>query len=1278
MVEVAYPAKLEIMNQPNAIEVAEHWGSFGTNSWLVEEKYEQYLQDPDSVGASWQEFFDDFRRSESPNASVEESAKTNRAIESPKVTTSPAAQVPQVTSSPNADSSKVKTSPATEATPQALPEEATILRGAAARIAANMTESLSVPTATSIRPIPAKLLEVNRELLNRHLARTLGGKVSFTHIIGYAVVKAVGSVPAMNARFVPSADGNGQSGVVRSTDVGLGIAVDVEKSDGSRTLMVPCIKAAQSLSFKAFVRSYEDLIRKVRSNKLSVDDFSGVTITLTNPGTLGTAGSVPRLMPGQGAIVATGSIGYPVEFGAADPKFLASLGISKTITLTSTYDHRIIQGAESGIFLSKIADLLLGSDGFYEEIFRSMGAQFCPFHWSQDLNPATGPQVELLKQIHVGTLINMYRVRGHLIANLDPLADDPPKLHSELDPGTYGLTLWDLDREFLVDNLAGRTQITLGAALGILRDAYCQSAGVEYMHIQEPDQKRWIQAHVEGIPTSITVSEQLGILEKLNAAEAFEKFLHSRYIGQKRFGLEGGESAIALLAGLLDEAGQEGIDECLFGMAHRGRLNVMVNIVGKSYTEMFDEFEGNLDPETVQGSGDVKYHKGCEGIYKTSHNKDVRVYLAANPSHLEAVDPVSEGMVRAHQDLLSASGVSNSRDKILPVVIHGDAAFAGQGVVAETLNLSNLPGYSTGGTIHLVINNQVGFTTDPTEARSSVYPTDVAKMVQAPIFHVNGDDPEACVRVGKLAFAFRQAFHKDVVIDMWCYRRYGHNEGDEPSYTQPQMYEKIDQHRSVRKIYTETLIRRGDITMEEAEKSLDDFQSKLQFALEETRSSAPAKLVELPKPKPPEPLALYKTSYERAHLDVIAESLTRFPDGFSVHPKLASQFASRQKLYSDGIVDWSLGEAFAYGSLLADSINVRLSGQDTRRGTFSHRHSVLIDYHNGQSFCPLGSIGINGAAREMGIEPDRLGRFYVFDSLLSEYAALGFEYGYSIGDPASLVIWEAQFGDFSNGAQTIIDEFIVSAGEKWDLRSGLVMLLPHGYEGQGPDHSSARLERFLQLCAEDNLHLVNPTTASQFFHLIRGHALGLGSSSVRPLIVMSPKSLLRAQQSRSKVSEFTSGSFSTVLDDTRFDENNTTETYSKSGVRRVVLCSGKIAFDALSHLERSDQTQAEVGDLGRLSANQVSVVRIEQLYPWPEDELEAILSTYSDIDQIVWLQDEPENMGAWMFVEPKLRECLGPDFRVDHVARRPSGSPATGSSQIHQLELQDLLRRTLD
>ncbi|MCA1692426.1 MAG: multifunctional oxoglutarate decarboxylase/oxoglutarate dehydrogenase thiamine pyrophosphate-binding subunit/dihydrolipoyllysine-residue succinyltransferase subunit [Actinobacteria bacterium] len=1044
---------------------------------------------------------------------------------------------------------------------------------------------------------------------------------------------------AMNAAF--SRDGN-QARVVRHPHIGLGLAVDVPKADGSRTLLVPCIREADTLDFRAFHAAYEEVIRRVRTAKVTPDDFTGVTMTLTNPGTLGTVQSVPRLMPGQGVIVGVGVLEYPAEFQGADPRVLADLGVSKVITLTSTYDHRIIQGAESGLYLKRIHELLLGTDDFYGDVFRSVNVPYEPVRWRPDVNPNSDRnEVARAKQVHVQTLINMYRVRGHLIADLDPLGLKEPRTHPELDPITYGLTIWDLEREFFTDGLAGKDWMRLGDILGVLRDAYCRRVGVEYMHIQEPDQKRWVQEQVEGVRTTLEPAEQAHVLDRLNAAEAFERFLHTKYVGHKRFGLEGAESAICLIDELLDCAARSGIHEAVLGMAHRGRLNVLVNIVGKSLRQIFREFEGDLDPATTQGSGDVKYHVGAAGKFVGRSGISLPVALASNPSHLEAVDPVVEGMVRAKQDLIDDPEAFS----VLPLVIHGDAAFAGQGVVAETLNLSALRGYRVGGTVHLVINNQLGFTTAPAEARSSVYPTDVAKMVQAPIFHVNGDDPEACLRVARLAFGFREAFHKDVVIDMVCYRLHGHNEGDDPSYTQPLMYKRIEAHRSVRKLYTETLVRRGDLTMDEAERALDDFLGKMQQSFEETRQSSPPQPVVVRKPAgeggtdAPDPGAhvAVPTGVEQAVLDRVVDSLHETPAGFSVHPKLARQLAGRLHAYSGGEVDWSLAESLAFGSLLLEGTDVRLSGQDTRRGTFSQRHSVLVDYETGAEWVPLAQL-----------DPAQ-GKFWVYDSMLSEYAAVGFEYGYSVVHREALVAWEAQFGDFVNGAQVVIDQFLTAAEDKWGQSSGLVLLLPHGYEGQGPEHSSARVERFLTLCAEDNIQVVNPTTAGQYFHVLRRQVRRAGR---KPLVVLTPKSLLRARHARSPVDDLTSGAFSEVLPDAGFRGD-------PADVRRVVLTSGKVAYDAM--VARDERGLP------------VPVVRVEQLYPWPEAAVLSALAGYPSATEVVWLQEEPENMGPWPFVHLRLHRILRDRLNLRHVSRSPSASPATGSQTVHAEEQAALL-----
>jgi 2-oxoglutarate dehydrogenase E1 component len=863
------------------------------------------------------------------------------------------------------------------------------------------------------------------------------------------------------------------------------------------------------------------------------------------------------------------------------------------------------------------------------------------------VNPAVGEgdDERILKQIHVQELINMYRVRGHLNANLDPLHSDPPMLHTELDIATYGLTIWDLQRNFVVSGLAGRREATLEEILAILRDAYCRTIGIEYGHIMDPAQKRWIQERVEGVNLTMSLEEQRRILEGLSEAEVFERFLHSRYVGQKRFGLEGGESTIVALRTILDVAADQGTREAVIGMAHRGRLNVLANIVGKSYSDIFSEFEGNLDPESVQGSGDVKYHKGARGVFKNPRGATIEVSMASNPSHLEAVSPVVEGIVRAKQDLVlhptdgTQSSIVTEHFPYLAILIHGDAAFSGQGVVAETLNLSQLSGYYIGGAVHIVINNQVGFTTAPESARSSVYPTDVAKMIQAPIFHVNGDDPEACARAARLAYDYRETFHRDVVLDIVCYRRHGHNEGDDPSYTQPQMYKIIDQMRSVRKIYTETLVRRGDISMEEAEAALADFDTRLQNVLDEVRTVPVPQLSGVPVVDVPADVASPETGVERASLLEIASATMTAPEGFTVHPKLERQFVARAALLESGEVDWALGEAMAIGSLVQEGTNVRLMGQDSRRGTFSQRHAALIDYEDGVEYIPL--CHLEGAT----------GFFTVRDSFLSEFAALGFEYGYSVEATSTLVAWEAQFGDFVNGAEVIIDNFLVAAEDKWGQNSSLVMLLPHGYEGQGPEHSSGRIERFLSLCARNNMRVTQPTTAAQYFHLLRSQ---VRRDHVTPLIIFTPKSLLRAAQTRSPLSSFETGSFQRVLDDHVADP---------SQVTRVVLATGKIAHEAMARRD-------EVG------AGGVAVVRLEQIYPWPHEDLAAVLGRYPQLEELVWLQEEPKNMGAWPFVHHELHRHLR-EMKVRHVARAESASPATGSSLVHTAEQIDLLSRAI-
>jgi multifunctional 2-oxoglutarate metabolism enzyme len=1174
---------------------------FGPNSWLIDEMFEQYQADPSSVSESWQEFFEDYRSGPAGDVTA-----VTPPHPKPAAPTAPATPEPK---EPAADE----------------PAAAKPMRGPDAAVVKHMEASLAVPTATSVRTVPAKLLEVNRNILNRQLARARGAKVSFTHLIGFAVAKALGSMPGMRITYLLE---GGKPHLIRHEQVNLGLAIDVKRPDGTRTLLVPNLKNADTLDFASFFATYEDLIKRTTTNRLVPDDFAQTTATLTNPGTIGTIMSVPRLMAGQAVIVGVGAIGYPAEYHGADPRTLAQIGIGKVINLTSTYDHRVIQGAESGDFLRRVHDLLTGADNFYEDIFRAMGVPYVPVQWRRDSNPAMDSMEAEEKQARVLQLINLYRVRGHLIAPLDPLQSEPPSMHPELDPANYGFTIWDLDREFITGGLAGRRRATLGDILAMLRDAYCRTATVEYMHIQEPDQKQWIQDRMEGVAGELSAQDRRQIVRKLNEGEAFERFLHQKYVGHKRFSLEGAESLIPMLDGLLDDAADGGLVECVIGMSHRGRLNVLANTLHKSYAQIFREFEGDIDPDKPQGGGDVKYHLGATGTHTARSGIELALTLASNPSHLEAVDPVVEGMVRAKQDAFDRGAAY----PVLPLLIHGDAAFAGQGVVAETLNLSQLQGYRTGGTVHIIVNNQLGFTTSWSAARSSTYASDVAKMVQAPIFHVNGDDPEACVRVARLALAFRQAFHKDVVVDMVCYRRWGHNEGDDPSMTQPLMYSRIEGRRSVRKLYTEALVNRGDMSLEEAEAVLDEFHDELKRAFDETRQPSVAPSIEWKRPESLAGAPTIDTGVDLERLQMIADALTSAPDGFNVHKRLVKTLDQRRESLRNDSVDWATGELLAFGSLLLDGKSVRLSGEDSRRGTFSQRHSVLVDSFDGSEHSPLQHL--EGAS----------GKFFAYDSLLSEFAVVGFEYGYSVSAPDALVCWEAQFGDFANGAQVILDQFVAAAEDKWGQTSRLVLLLPHGYEGQGPEHSSARLERFLDSAAEDNYQVVVPTTPAQYFHALRRQ---MHRTVAKPMIVATPKSLLRHPAARSAAADFVSGSFREVLADPS----------ARSDATRVILCQGKVYYDLAAR-----RTDAKIEG--------AALVRVEQLYPFPLDAVREIIASYPDADEFYWVQEEPDNMGAARSIH---RQATRAGIALRVVSREESPSPATGSARIHAREQEALL-----
>jgi 2-oxoglutarate decarboxylase len=1233
-------------------------GEFGANEWLVDEMYELYQQDKNLVDKTWWPVLENYHRTDgmaaadAPQEGGEAQipdviGESPAAIPTPAPVSSPATPVARTTSVQAKPQPIPADAPATapiatvpaDAEPQPEPENTVVaLKGPAKSLASNMDASLTVPTATSVRTIPAKLMIDNRIVINNHLKRARGGKVSFTHLIAWAMVQTLKEFPSQNVYYD---EVDGKPSVVTPAHVNLGIAIDIPKPDGTRALVVPGVKRADTMGFAEFLTAYEDVVARGRTNKLTAADFQGNTISLTNPGGIGTEHSVPRLMRGAGCIVGAGALEYPAAFQGASPRTLAELGIGKTITLTSTYDHRVIQGAGSGEFLKKIHERLIGEHGFYQDIFAALRIPYDPIHWAADISVDLADNVD--KAARVQEIINAFRVRGHLMADIDPL-EYRQRSHPDLDISSHGLTFWDLDREFVTGGFGGKRTMLLREILGVLRDSYCRTIGIEYMHIQDPEQRRWFQEHVEQKYTKPGHDEQMRILGKLNEAEAFETFLQTKYVGQKRFSLEGGESLVALLDSVMQKAAEAHLEEVAIGMAHRGRLNVLTNIAGKTYGQIFREFEGTQDPKTVQGSGDVKYHLGTEGTFTAAGGETIPVYLAANPSHLEAVDGVLEGIVRAKQDRRPIGSFT-----VLPIMVHGDAAMAGQGIVVEILQMSQLRAYRTGGTIHVNINNQVGFTTPPTEARTSTYSTDVAKTIQAPIFHVNGDDPEAVVRVAELAFAYRQQFHRDVVIDLICYRRRGHNEGDDPSMTQPLMYNLIEAKRSVRTLYTEALVGRGDITQEEYEASHRSFQENLERAFAETHAaqtgsmpivSVEAASIDLDSSgQPADESAGQPTStgVDESVIHLIGDAHENLPAGFTVHPKLQALLKKRVEMSRTGQIDWGFGELLAVGSLLLEGTPVRMAGQDTRRGTFVQRHAVFHDRENGQEWLPLANLS------------EGQGRFWIYDSLLSEYAAMGFEYGYSVERADALVMWEAQFGDFANGAQTVIDEFISSAEQKWGQRSSVVLLLPHGYEGQGPDHSSARIERYLQLCAENNMTVARPSTPASHFHLLRRQAY---SRPRRPLVVFTPKAMLRLRGATSEVADFTSGTFEPVIDEVR--------PIDKAAVRRVLLTSGKIYYDIMGEIEKRQ-------------ASDVAVVRLEQYYPLPVDEMNAVLAQYPNAD-LVWTQDEPENQGAWPFICLELAKHL--TGRTIKVASRPaSASPATGSSKRSAQEQVDLIER---
>lgn len=1233
--------------------------TFGPNSAYINELYFEYLKNPNAFDAQWREFFSRYDPNAPDDGSVVDNGtstttgangvnvggeetdmrRANGMADDAETPAKPArtSAIPAAEPTP-----PTAARPEEKKEPAPVPENARQLAGVASRIVQNMEASLGIPTATSFREIPVKLLEENRTLINGYLKASDQGKLSFTHIIGWALVKALKSYPSLNNGFQEI---NDKPYVLERRDVNLGLAIDLERPDGGRSLVVPSIKKANALNFRTFFDTYEDLVRKARQGRLSPDDFIGTTVTLTNPGTIGTIASVPRLMAGQGTIIATGGINYPAAYQAMDAETLCELGISKVMQMTSTYDHRIIQGAESGMFLAMVQDLLMGGDEFYEEIFRDLRIPYRPLAWERDRHPAilSGDRsAQIEKQQRILRMINNFRVRGHLLAHLNPLGYEPG-YHSDLDPATYGLTIWDFDRKFWTGGLAGMDRANLRTILSIVRDTYTQRIGVEYMHIQDPDQRLWLQDRMEIARNSpdLTKDEKRRILRKLSEAEGFERFLQTKYPGSKRFSLEGAETAIAMLDELVHRAADADVRELLIGMPHRGRLNILATVIGKSPGKIFSEFEDNADPDAVLGSGDVKYHLGQKGTVVTEKGGRILVRMAPNPSHLEAVNPVIEGMARAMQDRHGEHGP----ERFIPLLIHGDAAFMGQGVVAETLNLSQLDGYHTGGTIHLVINNQIGFTAAPRDTRSTLYATDIAKMVGAPIFHVNGDDPESSIHVMRLAFDYRQRFKRDVVVDMICYRRFGHNEGDEPSYTNPHLYARIRHHESVRRVYTDRLARNGTLTIEQAIKEEEDFKNHLEALLIATKAQPKAAITGDPladqRINPEETWSNPQTGAPEFMLRHVIATTTEFPASINAHPKLVAQFQKRRDAIETQGVDWAMAEAMAFGTLLLEGVSVRLSGQDSERGTFSQRHAVIHNQVDDGKYIPLNHLS------------DTQPQFHVYDSPLSEYAVLGFEYGYSVANPGMLVMWEGQFGDFVNGAQIIVDQFISSGEDKWGQTSSVVLLLPHGFEGQGPEHSSARIERFLTLSAEDNMRIAYPTTAAQYFHLLRRQAK---QDVKKPMVILTPKSLLRDPLVHSPLSHFLAGEFEKVIGE--IDE------IDPANVRRMIFCTGKIYYDLLKARRSSGQKD-------------VALVRVEKLYPFPDEDVRRQLEKYATVHDIVWVQEEPKNMGAWPTLSHWISAELGGGQQLRFLGRPASGSPASGSARSHAAEQAEIVRRAL-
>jgi multifunctional 2-oxoglutarate metabolism enzyme len=1146
--------------------------------------------------------------------------------------------------------------------------EAKPLRGAAAMLAKAMNESREVPTATSFRTVAVDTLDAKRKALNGVL-KEKGMKVSFTHLIAWAIVRAATEWPVM-ARAYEERDG--KPTVIEAGSVNLGIAVDVERGDGSRSLMVPAIKGADSFDFKGFHGYYEELINKTRENQLTADDFQGTNISLTNPGGLGTVASVPRLLAGQGTIVATGSIAYPPEWAHASADRIKQLGVSKVMTLTSTYDHRVIQGAESGSFLRRIEELLQGEDDFYENVARDLGideAVVATAHPASASAPPLGasvptasgaakPSEELLQAVQAATsLLKAYRTHGHLAANLDPLGTEP-KGDPALEPETLNLTpelMAQIPADILRIGVPGETLLE---ALPRMRTAYSGTMGYQLEHLSSHQQRMWLREMIEtgAHRKPLSEEERRRVLKRLIEVFGFERYLEKAYLGQKMFSIEGLDVIVPMLDEVATIARHADSEEVVFGMAHRGRLSVLAHTLGRSLESIFAEFEGSKAIDAVKavaaiphgGTGDVKYHYGHVGKFTTPDGEEIEVGLYPNPSHLEFVDPVVTGAARASQTVREGPKLHHDPSLALPVLLHGDAAFPAQGVVSETLNLQSIDGYATGGTVHIIQNNQIGFTTDPQEGRSTPYAADMAKGFNVPIVHVNADDVEACIAAVRLAMAYRERWGRDVVIDLIGYRRFGHNETDEPAYTQPLMAAAIKQHPPVSEIYAQQLIDEGVISGEDVEATAKQRREELDSTLKDLRRKMeagefedPTKTTgtgELDRSASPE----VDTTVPAERLRELNEELLRVPDSFTVHRKLRKPLGKRREALEQGGIEFGHAEGLAFASLLTAGVHVRLTGQDTERGTFSHRHLVLHDEKTGLKYCPMQHI--DGAEAP----------FELHNSPLSEAACLGFEYGYSAAEPDSLILWEAQFGDFTNAAQVIIDSFIVSGEAKWGQVKRLTLLLPHGYEGGGPEHSSARIERFLAMAAEGNIRIANPTTAAQYFHLLRRQAL---IKKARPLVVFTPKSLLRLARAGSSLEELTEGRFHYVLDDPAATER-------REKVERLVVCSGKIYHE----IDANDHREA---------AENVAISRVELLYPFARDQLKQVIDSYPNLKEVVWVQEEPKNMGAWKVMSRRMPDLLPEGVELGYIGRPERASPGEGYTGAHALEQERIVLSAL-